>query len=376
MLNMKLFFLSLLVGLIGLTGCSSEQKFVIDGTLKGYENKTLFLQKFEDNSPVNMDSVKVGADGSFKLVANIPFTDYYRLMIDDNNAFVFIADSIGELHIEVNGKLDHPEKIEGQEDTRLMQEYGIRMDAILLKRDSIEALAQQGIPQEQLMSLMQAFSAEALQYIHGFVDKNTGSPAVMVALNHLDPTIDMPYFIKAKKALGERMRQSNYYKSLELQIAQVNKQAEMQTEMEQQQEAMLAVGKPAPEISLPDPSGKVRSLKELRGKVVLIDFWASWCGPCRQESPNVVAAYKRFKNKGFEIFSVSLDKGKEAWVNAIREDGLNWLHVSDLQYWNSQAAADYGVTSIPFTVLLDKNGNILAKNLRGEELMNELEELL
>jgi len=89
-----------------------------------------------------------------------------------------------------------------------------------------------------------------------------------------------------------------------------------------------------------------------------------------------VAAYKRFKNKGFEIFSVSLDKGKEAWVNAIREDGLNWLHVSDLQYWNSQAAADYGVTSIPFTVLLDKNGNILAKNLRGEELMNELEELL
>jgi thiol-disulfide isomerase/thioredoxin len=127
-------------------------------------------------------------------------------------------------------------------------------------------------------------------------------------------------------------------------------------------------GSEAPEIALPTPSGEILALSSLKGKYVLIDFWASWCGPCRQENPNVVKTYAKYKDKGFEIFGVSLDKDKAAWLKAIENDQLVWKHVSDLQYWNSVGAQAYGVNSIPMTFLLDPAGKIVAKGLRGPAL--------
>jgi thiol-disulfide isomerase/thioredoxin len=133
-------------------------------------------------------------------------------------------------------------------------------------------------------------------------------------------------------------------------------------------------GKLAPEINLPDPSGQNIALSSLKGKIVLIDFWASWCGPCRAESPNVVRLYQRFKDKGFEIYSVSLDKDKDRWMQAIKDDGLGaWKHVSDLKYWSSVAAKAYGVSGIPATFLLDRNGNVVQQGLRGEDLERAVE---
>lgn len=138
---------------------------------------------------------------------------------------------------------------------------------------------------------------------------------------------------------------------------------------------LLVIGQEAPEIELPNPEGKLVKLSSLRGKYVLVDFWAKWCGPCRRENPNVVAAYKKFKDKGFEVFGVSLDKNKADWVQAIEQDGLTWTHVSDLKYFDSDAARLYNISYIPFSVLLDKNGVIIAKNLREGALHKKLEEI-
>ena len=141
-------------------------------------------------------------------------------------------------------------------------------------------------------------------------------------------------------------------------------------------EKRLAIGFPAPEITMTDPDGKLFSLSSLRGKVVLIDFWAAWCRPCRMENPNVVRIYNAYKDYGFDVLGVSLDQNRDAWLKAIEADKLTWHHVSDLKYWQSAAAQLYGVGSIPFTVLLDRDGKIVAKNLRGEELERKVKELL
>lgn len=136
------------------------------------------------------------------------------------------------------------------------------------------------------------------------------------------------------------------------------------------------VGDLAPEIAQENPEGQAMPLSELRGKVVLLDFWASWCGPCRREMPTVVKAYERFHDKGFEVYSVSLDRSKDSWVRAIQSDGLIWpYHVSDLGYWQNEAAVRYGVRGIPATYLLDQQGRIIARNLRGPELERKLAEV-
>ena len=151
--------------------------------------------------------------------------------------------------------------------------------------------------------------------------------------------------------------------------------AQQQQQQPQQPQTAVQVGMEAPEIALPSPEGQMINLSDLRGKVVLIDFWASWCRPCRVENPNVVRVYNKYKDQGFEILGVSLDRDRAAWLDAIEKDNLTWPHISDLKFWQSQAAQTYGVTAIPYTVLVDRDGTIIAERLRGASLEAKLAEI-
>ena len=159
----------------------------------------------------------------------------------------------------------------------------------------------------------------------------------------------------------------NMKKNYDIQKAQAQQAQQGQTSW---------VGQQAPELALPDVNGKVVLLSSFKGKYLLIDFWASWCGPCRAENPNVVRAYSEFKDKNFAILGVSLDKDKDAWQQAVKDDKLAWTHVSDLKYWSSKAVEVYKFEGIPFNVLIDPQGKIIGQELRGADLENKLKEVL
>jgi thiol-disulfide isomerase/thioredoxin len=212
-----------------------------------------------------------------------------------------------------------------------------------------------------------------------FIDQNANSPAVLAALEELNISQDVDAYKKVRDGLKGVFDHTTYYKMLNEQIMQFERQeqAKVNPTNQPRSNASYSEGMVAPEISMADPSGKTRSLSDLKGKVVLIDFWASWCGPCRRENPTVVNAYKRYKDKGFEIFSVSLDSDGAKWQQAIAQDGLTWAnHVSDLKGWQNAAAQAYSVTSIPHTILLGKDGKIVGTHLRGAALEAKLAELL
>ncbi|MCB0611526.1 MAG: TlpA family protein disulfide reductase, partial [Lewinella sp.] len=211
------------------------------------------------------------------------------------------------------------------------------------------------------------------------VDQNPGSPVQYYAVTRLNAQDHVDRYVKVRDDLRGTMAGSPIYQGYSNAVDRMVKQAEalrQQQERQQQLEQLLPIGGDAPDFAQQTPNGGTLRLSDLRGKLVLIDFWASWCKPCRLENPNVKRVYDRYHAKGFEILGVSLDRNRDAWLQAIEQDGLPWKHVSDLAFWNNEAAQLYGVSSIPYTVLVDREGKILAKGLRGNGLEQKLAEVL
>ncbi|MEQ8240939.1 MAG: TlpA disulfide reductase family protein, partial [Cyclobacteriaceae bacterium] len=186
------------------------------------------------------------------------------------------------------------------------------------------------------------------------------SLAVFYGIGSLDPEQNFDFYSEIATIYQAEVPNHPFTKDLVYQVATMRK---------------LAIGQEAPEIALPSPDGDLLKLSSLKGNYVLVDFWAAWCRPCRAENPNVVRMYNEYSDKNFEILGVSLDRNREAWLKAIDDDGLKWKHVSDLKYFNSEAAADYKINAIPATYLIGPDGKIIAKNLRGPSLEAKLKEI-
>lgn len=368
--------------LVAACGGSVGGGATVDLTIEGGAGKTIRLDRSVGRNVVTMDSVTLDANGKGSLnAAHLPL-DFYYLNFDRSNYLILALDSTEGAQVTAKADaLKNASSVTGSNHATALFTFMRDNEVYRTRKDSIRALINTG----EAPSAMDAFNqlnAEFFDRCKRTVADNPSSPVQLAAIAQIDQTKETALVQQVREQLGKVMPNTDAYVDFNSRFAreeQMRQQQEQMLAQQKQMEAMqagTAIGAPAPEIEQPTPEGGTLKLSSLRGKTVLIDFWASWCRPCIAELPHVKEAYNKYKSKGFEIYGVSFDKNKDAWVNAINQHDLPWKHVSDLGWWQNAAAGPYGVQSIPHTVLIDKDGKIIAKNLRGAALEQKLAEVL
>jgi peroxiredoxin len=380
--------------LVFITSCQTKKKgtFTVSGTFKNADKLTavegpiskVYLEEVaygKDQPPVILDSARLPVNnGSFSLTAVARTQEIFELVFGNNVLAVPLINDATDVRVNVDlGKKDDFYEVNGSDASTQLKDlitiFGKKNYEVEKAMSDLDSLGRSGSQDSLQMMTAIATRNNAVQdlntYLKQVLNSNSNATICALALSWSSHSFSKSEFESSLSDMLKKYPDNTVLQALkqnwDLQMAQMDRQESNDNSW---------VGKQAPELSLPDVHGRSIALSSYKGKYLLVDFWASWCGPCRAENPNVVKAHDEFKGKNFAILGVSLDKEKDAWEEAIRSDKLDWTHVSDLKYWSSKAVETFKFNGIPFNVLIDPQGKVIAEGLRGEALEDKLKEVL